>query len=176
MSRIGRARPAKYFALRHLGRATPLFGQMSRFCVARTLPSTGPELLRRVLRGCSWVFLPEGFAVLGVEVNGPQPFGRPVRPQTATYTARLSNRSPPGAVPVSWIREMDTRSSAYTHRPSWWKVSPKDPASARQYSCQEARHHPARGDPQGHPQCAYRDDDWDLNLAGNACGGDRTCP
>ena len=33
--------------------------------------------------GCCWVFLPEGFAVLGVEVNGPQPFGRPVRAQTA---------------------------------------------------------------------------------------------
>jgi hypothetical protein len=28
-------------------------------------------------------FLPEGFAVLGVEVDGPQPFGRPVRSQTA---------------------------------------------------------------------------------------------
>jgi len=37
----------------------------------------------KVLRGCAGVFRPEGFTVLRVKVNGPQPFGLPVRAQSA---------------------------------------------------------------------------------------------
>ena len=40
------------------------------------------RLLGEVFRGCAGVVRPEGFAVLGVEVNGPQPFGLPVWAQS----------------------------------------------------------------------------------------------
>jgi hypothetical protein len=104
----------------------------------RTLPSTGPELLRKVLRGCSWVFCQKASQCSAsrstVHSRSVVASGR----RRPTYTARLSNRSPLGAVPVPWIREIDTRSSAYTHRPSWWNVSPKDPASSRSISARSS--------------------------------------
>jgi hypothetical protein len=50
--------------------------------------------------------------VLAVEVNGPQPFGLPIRAQAVDVNREVVEASPLGAVAVSWIREMTTWSSA----------------------------------------------------------------
>jgi hypothetical protein len=76
-------------------------------------PGKAPHPLSgKVLRRRAGVFRPEGFTVLRVKVNGPQPFGLPVRAQAADIDCEVVERSPLGAVPVSWISEIATRSSA----------------------------------------------------------------
>jgi hypothetical protein len=50
--------------------------------------------------------------VLGVKVNGPQPLGLPIWAQAVDVDREVVEAVAAWAVPVSWIREMATRSSA----------------------------------------------------------------